>query len=102
MVIASLLITFTAAAQAKIIHGQVTAKSDKLPIIGVSVAEYDASNRILNGTITDFDGNYTLRISGTATNRIVYSYVGYKTITRTAGNGGNVNIVMEEDRKSVV
>ncbi|MBP8904953.1 MAG: SusC/RagA family TonB-linked outer membrane protein, partial [Paludibacteraceae bacterium] len=101
LVIASLLITFTAAAQAKIIHGQVTAKSDKLPIIGVSVAEYDASNRILNGTITDFDGNYTLRISGTATNRIVYSYVGYKTITRTAGNGGNVNIIMEDATQTI-
>jgi TonB-linked SusC/RagA family outer membrane protein len=101
LVIASLLITFTAAAQAKIIHGQVTAKSDKLPIIGVSVAEYDASNRILNGTITDFDGNYTLRISGTPTNRVVYSYVGYKTVTRTAGNGGNINIVMEDATQTI-
>ncbi|MBN2766486.1 MAG: SusC/RagA family TonB-linked outer membrane protein [Paludibacteraceae bacterium] len=101
IVIASLLISTSANAQAKIIHGQVIAKSDKLPIIGVSVAEYDANNRILNGTITDFDGNYTLRTSGLTTNRIIYSYVGYKTITRTAGNGGNVNIVMEDATQTI-
>lgn len=102
IVIASLLISNQTKAQAKlIIHGNVTAKSDKLPIIGVSVAEYDASNRILNGTITDFDGNYTLRINGGQGSRIVYSYVGYRTVTRNPGNGGKIDVIMDDATQSI-
>lgn len=102
LIFASLLILFPVTAQNKaIIYGKVTAKSDKLPIIGVSVAEYDANNRILNGTTTDFDGNYTLKLSGTAGTRIVYSYIGYKTIVQTVGSSNAINIVMEDATQTI-
>ena len=58
-----------------IIHGKVTAEADKQSLIGVSVVEYDKSNRILNGAVTDIDGNYTLKVTGVGTN-ITYSYIG--------------------------
>lgn len=102
LIFVSLLILSPVTAQSKaIIYGKVTAKSDKLPIIGVSVAEYDVNNRILNGTTTDFDGNYTLKVSGTAGTRIVYSYIGYKTIVQTIGSSNAMNIVMEDATQTI-
>ena len=43
------------------------------PIIGATVVEKGTTN----GTVTDFDGNYTLELSGNGTLSI--SYIGYKT-----------------------
>ena len=43
------------------------------PIIGASVVEKGTGN----GTVTDIDGNYTLRVNRSAT--IVVSYVGFAT-----------------------
>ena len=44
------------------------------PLIGVSVLEKGTTN----GTITDFDGNYTLVVTGS--NAVLqFSYVGYQT-----------------------
>ncbi len=102
-VILSLLFTLNVAAQQKqIIHGKVTAKTDKLPLIGVSVAEYDASNRILNGTTTDFDGNYSLKTSGVAGNKIVFSYVGYKQVVRNSSPSiTTIDVAMEDATQSI-
>ena len=83
------------------IYGKVTAKSDKLPIMGVSVIEFDADNRILNGTTTDIDGNYSLKISNGEKSRIVFSYIGYQKVTRTVGTASNINIVMEDATQSI-
>lgn len=47
------------------------------PLIGVSVLEKGTTN----GTITDFDGNYTLVVTGS--NAVLqFSYVGYQTQER--------------------
>jgi TonB-linked SusC/RagA family outer membrane protein len=90
------------AQQRQILHGKVTSQTDKLPLIGVSVAEYDASNRILNGTTTDFDGNYALRLSGQPGTRIAFTYIGYKPVTRNLTAGvSNLNVVMEEVTQAI-
>ena len=60
------------------------------PLIGVSVLEKGTTN----GTITDFDGNFSLSISSTST--LELSYIGYKTLQLDAkSNMGK--IVMKED-----
>ncbi|MDD3079586.1 MAG: SusC/RagA family TonB-linked outer membrane protein [Paludibacter sp.] len=101
-VVVSLLLSASLLAQSKqFVHGKVTAKSDKLPLIGVSVAEYDASNRILNGAITDFDGNYTLKISGASGTKIVFSYIGYRPVTRTVKNSTSLNVEMEDAAQQI-
>lgn len=43
------------------------------PLIGVSVVEKGNKS---NGTVTDIDGNFSLRVSKSQT--VVVSYVGYK------------------------
>ena len=59
------------------------------PIIGASVLEVGTSN----GTITDFDGNFTLSVSDGA--QLNISYVGYKSQTLAAA--ANMQIRMAED-----
>ncbi len=103
LLIASLLIVFSAMAQQNktFIHGKVTAKSDKLPLIGVSVIEYDSDNRILNGTTTDFDGNYTLKISGGGLSKVVYSYIGYKPVTKSISSATAIDVVLEDATQTI-
>ncbi len=103
MIILSLLHTVNVAAQQKqTIYGKVISKSDKQPLIGVSVAEFDANNRILNGTTTDFDGNYSLKISGQAGAKISFSYVGYKQEVRQLNpNMSKLDIAMEDVTQSI-
>ena len=54
----------------------VTSKTDGQPIIGASVVETTATT---NGTITDFDGNFTLSVPVNSTLKI--TYIGYKPVT---------------------
>ena len=59
------------------------------PIIGASILEKGTTN----GTITDFDGNFTLDVAEGATLEI--SYVGYATQSLKAAVG--MHVVMKED-----
>jgi hypothetical protein len=61
-------------AQTKQITGNVTSAEDNQPIPGVSVI----INGTSNGTITDTDGNFTLRVSENET--LLFSFVGLKTV----------------------
>lgn len=62
------------------------------PIIGASVVEKGKSG---NGTITDFDGNFTLSVNPGAT--IVISFIGYESQEIKVGNQSNFNITLKED-----
>ena len=61
------------------------------PVIGASVMEKGTTN----GTVTDFDGNFTLNVNPGAT--IVLSYIGYETQEIKVGNQSNINITLNED-----
>ena len=96
LVFLSLLGVVSIMAQTKmIIHGKVTAETDKQSLIGVSIAEYDKSNRILNGTVTDIDGNYTLKVTGVGTT-ITYSYIGYLKTTKTVTANPVINVALQD------
>lgn len=100
--IAVMLFSIQAFSQsAIIIRGKVTSKTDKLPLIGVSVAEYDKNKRILNGTTTDFDGNYVLKVSGGIGTEIHFSYIGYKHDMRKVGSNAVVNVEMTDETQSI-
>ncbi len=91
-------------------YGQITVRgkvtdSKGETLIGVSVAL--KSNRTI-GAITDFDGNYTIKIPDTASKVLVISYIGYVTSEESfQGVNGEVvvkNFVMvssTQDLKSV-
>ncbi len=81
----------TAAAQVK---GTVTDESGE-PLIGVNIVVTGTST----GTITDFDGNYTLPDVKKGTS-LTFSFLGYQSQTVTAG-ASPLNIVMQEDQKAL-
>jgi hypothetical protein len=55
-------------------------------VIGATVMEKGTSN----GTITDFDGNFTIKVNEGTT--LVFSYIGFKTVELPAQNGMKVTL----------
>ena len=49
-----------------------------------------------NGTITDIDGNYSIRVPSGAT--LVISFTGYQTVEIAIGQGGKFDVKMEVDQ----
>lgn len=71
------------------VTGAITDATTGEPIIGATVLEKGTQN----GTVTDFDGKYSLEVRGAT---LTISYIGYisKDVNVT---GGVVNVVLEED-----
>ena len=84
----SLLLPMQAYAQMTA-SGVVLEKATGEPVIGASVLEEGTTN----GTITDFDGNFTLQVADGAT--LVISYVGYQSQTLPAA--ANMTVQLAED-----
>ena len=64
------------------------------PLIGVSVAELNTAN----GTITDIDGNFSIKCAKGAT--LKFSYIGYKDVTKVVTES-NLKITLEEDSQAL-
>ena len=77
-------------AQEKTVSGTVT-DQDGLPLPGVNIVVQGTTN----GTQTDFDGNYTIKVS--VGQVLVYTYIGVKTTQRTVGASNTIDVQMEED-----
>lgn len=76
------------------ITGQVIDTKGEM-LIGVSILQKGTSN----GTITDMDGNYTLKVSGEQP-VLVFSYIGYKTL-EIPGNKPTLNVTMSDDTQVI-
>lgn len=82
----------SAAAQAQqTVTGIVTDAAGE-PVIGATVAQKGTSN---NGTITDLDGHFSLKVPANST--LVISYIGYKTQEVALKNQTSVKVTMQED-----
>ncbi len=79
-----------------IVRGKIVDASDQQPVIGATVTEYDDFRRIINGTITDVNGNYVLNASS-ADATIMVSYIGYKSQEFKLGSRTSVNIELESE-----
>jgi len=78
------------------VAGKVISAKDGQPIPGVSVVEKGTSN----GTITDFDGNYSLIVeSETAT--LVFSYIGYKSIELPVNGKTSMDVTLDEKDENI-
>lgn len=66
------------------------------PVIGATVME---KGNPKNATVTDFDGNFTLKVSGDKP--IVISYVGMKTKEVNVKGKAQVNVKMEDDNTTL-
>lgn len=92
MIVLVVILTGFGMSEAQIrISGTVT-DAGKGPLIGVNIAV--SGTRI--GTITDFNGAYTLDVPDSKS-VLVFTYIGYKTMLRDAGSGGVINVTMVED-----
>lgn len=81
--------------QGKTIKGQILDETGE-SMIGVSVLVKGTTI----GTVTDFDGNYTLEVPS-GKNILEISYIGYKTKEITIGNNSLINIKMEPDTQAL-
>lgn len=82
-VLAGILLSFTAQAQSSSgeISGRVTDENGEgIPFANVAVVAGDA---VIKGTVTDFDGNYSIKPLDPGKYDIKTSYLGYGTILRT-------------------
>lgn len=84
----------TAQQQGKTITGKVVDANGE-PIIGANIIEIGTTN----GTVTDIDGNFSLKVADDATIRV--SYIGYlEQEIKTAGKA-SFNITLVEDTQSL-
>ena len=83
------LMTVVAMAQITV-SGNVKDNSGE-PIIGANVLVKGTTN----GTITDFDGNFSISVPSNAT--LVFSYVGYKDQEIAVAGKTTINVILEED-----
>jgi TonB-linked SusC/RagA family outer membrane protein len=89
--ISMMLLSYTAFGQNGL-TGQVI-DSNNMPLPGVSVAIKGTTA----GTITDFDGNYSLNTKLSDSTVLVFSYVGFKTQEIIVDGKSVINVLMEED-----
>ena len=83
--------------------GSITAQTVKVnvkdssgeAIIGASVLEKGTRN----GGVTDFDGNFTIKLTGKT--QIVISYIGMKTKTVDVKGKSSVNVVLEDENTTL-
>ena len=91
MMLLALMVTMTSWAQG--ISGTVFDDQGEA-VIGASIVE---KSNPQNGTITDFDGKFTINVKEGAT--IIVSYIGYTTQELKATNG--MRITMREDAQTL-
>ena len=63
------------------------------PVIGATVMEKGTNN----GTVTDFDGNFKLKVAAGKT--LVFTYIGYQTVELPAANG--MQVMMKDDAQTL-
>lgn len=87
-----LLVPLSIFAQEIEVSGTVTAEDDGMPLPGVSVFIEGTTQ----GSVTDFDGNYTLQDVNPQAN-LVFSYLGFSTKTIAVDNQATINVALETD-----
>src|SRR5438034_11047 len=86
-----LLCTATTAFAQQTVTGKVTASDDGSAMPGVNVIEKGT----VNGTVTDTEGNYSIKIGANAT--LSFSFVGYATQEVSVGAQSTINVVLKAE-----
>jgi TonB-linked SusC/RagA family outer membrane protein len=93
-------ITSVFAQEKALIRGTVISAQDKLPLIQASIVERDNDNRTVASTVTNLDGNFSLNVTDTK-NKLVVSYIGYKTKEIPIGTNRAIKIALDEDAQAL-
>lgn len=80
----------------QMIRGKITDNATNEALIGVSIAETDATNRVFGGAITNMDGEFALKITNPQ-NRLRITYMGYKGETVNIAGKTFFDIRLKED-----
>lgn len=80
--------------QSKVVTGTVTGSGDGMPLPGVSVLVKGTSQ----GTSTDFDGNYSIKVKEGSV--LQFSYVGFTT-KEIKVRGSKLNVVLQESAEAL-
>ena len=86
-----LMFNSLAMAQDITVHGTVTDQTNE-PLIGVTVM---VDGKQTGGAVTDFDGNYSIKVSKNAT--LKFSYIGYQEQKVPVAGKNTINVKMKED-----
>ncbi len=85
-------------AQSVTVSGVVTEKGSAIPLTGVNVSIEGTSK----GSVTDFDGKYSIVAESTKGKTLVFSFLGFKTVSVVlTGENQIVDLVLEEDATSL-
>lgn len=63
-------------------------------LIGAAIVEVDKNGRILSSTVTDYSGNFSLKIKSESS-KLKFSYVGYKSIEMPIGQRRKFDVKLE-------
>lgn len=85
---------FGYAQRALMVRGTVT-DQDGVPIVGASVYETDKENRVYNVAVTDFNGEYSLKLKSRE-NSLRISFIGYVAQTLPIGEKVTINAKLED------
>ncbi len=87
------------------LSGKILQQSDSLGLIGANISLYK-EDRLVSGTVSDLEGNYSVCNLTKGTYRMEVSYVGYDKIVESVnikrkGNREEVNLVLVESRNEI-
>jgi TonB-linked SusC/RagA family outer membrane protein len=83
-------------AQGRTVTGTITSVEDGSPIPGVNILQEGTTN----GTVSDVNGVYSITLSpGSET--LVFSFIGYQTVTESIGDRSEVNVKLPIDAKQL-
>lgn len=82
-------------AQSFSVHGRVTSIEDGEGMISLTIMQKGTAN----GVVTDFDGNYDIKLAGVSEATLVFTYVGYETQEHVVNAATKeLNVVMEPEQ----
>jgi TonB-dependent starch-binding outer membrane protein SusC len=91
LVLLLLCIAGSTFAQSSLVTGRVISRDDGNALPGVSILEKGTAN----GTVTDSNGNFSIRVSPTST--LVFSFVGFSPQEIAVNNRSVIDVVLESD-----
>ena len=86
--------------QAQIIRGIIRDSISGEPLIGATVVEIDKNDRFLNGTVTDFNGHFNLKVSDDEV-ILGFSFIGYQSRQLKCNTLQTVDILLEYESQTL-
>ena len=94
-VLAMLLMAHNLFAQDNLIRGKIISDGDGQGIAGANITESDPTNRFVSGTITDMNGDFSLKIKSIG-NKLKFSFIGFEAKILPIGAQKVFNVRLKE------